>query len=80
MRLSQLTKRMDRGDEIRVCLFGAPIDRMEIYHGTAGGIKKDDPIRGMIVSHVAAASDTMVVEVRENNKKRGTKKNGETKQ
>ncbi len=65
MRLSQLTRRMDRGDELRVCLFGAPIDRNEIYAGKVREIKRDDPINGMSVSHVCAIGDTIVVEVAE---------------
>ena len=68
MRLSQLTRRMDRGDEIRVCLSATPVDRMEIYCGAVRGIKKENPINGMFVSHVCACDECIVVEVQERKK------------
>ena len=63
MRLSQLTRRMNRGDEICVCLFGAPIDRNELYRGAVGGIGRDDPLNRMSVSMVLADGDVLIVEV-----------------
>ena len=68
MRLSQLTRRMDRDDEIRVCDYFAPCGRNPLYEGRVRGIKRDDPINGMPVSHVYACEDTIVVEIAERRK------------
>ena len=65
MRLSQLTRRMDRSDEICVCLFGAPVDRAVLYHGAVCGIKRDDALNGMFVNHVCSDDDLIIVEVKE---------------
>lgn len=65
MRLSQLTRRMDRSDEICVCLFGAPVKRMILYRGAVRGIKRADALNGMFVNHVCSDGDMIVVEVKE---------------
>lgn len=64
MRLSQLTRRMDRGDEIRVCLFGAPIGREKLYCGAVRGIRKEDCMNAMSVCRVYACGGTVIVEVK----------------
>lgn len=64
MRLSQLTRRMDRRDEIQVCLLGEPIDRNVAYSGAVRGIGRDDPLNRMSVNHVCACEDVLLIEVR----------------
>lgn len=63
MRLSQLTRRINRDDMIMVFEQNAPVDQNLLYEGRVRGIKRDNPINRMSVSHVCAVGDTIVVEV-----------------
>ena len=49
MKISQLTKVMDKDDEIIIDDGNKKIDRNRVYRGTVRGIKRDNPINKMHV-------------------------------
>ena len=49
MKISQLTKVMDKDDEIIIDDGNKKIDRNRVYQGTVRGIKLDNPINKMHV-------------------------------
>lgn len=61
MKISQLTKLLPKGDEIIIDDENLPIDRMNIYDGTAGGITRDNPINKMHITHICADEDRIFV-------------------
>lgn len=61
MRLSQLTKLMDRDDEIIVEDYHAPIDKMRLFCGKVKAIRRDDPINKSRIVSVCADNDTILI-------------------
>lgn len=61
MRLSQLTRLMDKDEYICVDYDDVPIDQMYAYDGKVGGIKKDDAINKCHVTSVSAFEDMILV-------------------
>lgn len=61
MRLSQLTRRIDRDDTVMVFDEHAPIDQNLLYAGRVRGIKRDDPINGAFVESVAAQDNRICI-------------------
>ena len=61
MKLSQLTKVMDKDEEIFVSDRNAPIDKMLLYSGAVRGIVRDNPINKYHVNSVCADDDTILV-------------------
>ncbi|MBE5943260.1 MAG: hypothetical protein E7264_12140 [Lachnospiraceae bacterium] len=49
MKISQLTKVMDKDDEIVIDDGNKSVDRMRVYEGAVRGIKRDSPINKMHV-------------------------------
>lgn len=70
MKVSQLIRVMDRGDDILIQDENLPIDQMTIYEGTVRGIKKDNPVNVMHVTCVSAIGDLIAVLVSNNQKER----------
>ena len=69
MKVSQLIHAMDRDDIIVIEDFDKPIDKMTLYIGNARGIRRDDPINKMHVSHLCADGDVIRVLVEKQKKK-----------
>ena len=61
MRLSQLTRRIDRDDTVMVFDEHAPIDQHLLYAGRVRGIKRDDPINGAFVESVLAQDNRICI-------------------
>ncbi len=61
MRLSQLTKLMDKGELICVDYDNVPIDQMNAYSGKVSGIKRDDAINKCHVTGISAFYDVILV-------------------
>ena len=61
MKLSQLTRRMDRDDGIVVTDMNRAIDQSVLYDGKVRGIKRDDEINGAFVEVVKAVDSTVHV-------------------
>ncbi len=61
MRLSQLTRRIDRDDTIMVFEQNAPVDQNLLYEGRVRGIKRDDPINGAFVEGISAQDDCICI-------------------
>lgn len=60
MRISQLTKVIDKDEKIIIEDYDAPIDKMRLYDGEVRGIKRDDPINKMTVVSVCADDDCIL--------------------
>lgn len=69
MRISQLIHAMDKDEKIIINDESKPINRMELYAGSARGIKRDDPINKLHINSVFACDDIMVVLVGERSKR-----------
>lgn len=63
MRLSQLTRRMDKDDEICVMDSEASIDQNLLYEGRVRGIRREDPLNGAFVECICAADSVICVAV-----------------
>ena len=69
MKVSQLLHAMDKDEKIIINDESKPINCMEIYAGSARGIKRDDPINKLHINSVFACDDIMVVLVGERSKR-----------
>lgn len=70
MRISQLTRLMDKDDEIIIGDGNAPIDKMNLYTGTVRGIKRDNPINKMHITDISAMDDKILVLVAKERKEK----------
>ena len=70
MKLSQLTCRMDREEQIVVMDADLPIDRNVLHCGLVREIPRDVPWACAFVSCVCADSDVIVVEVKMEDRRR----------
>lgn len=64
MRLSQLTKVMNRNDRITVMLSAAPVDQMCLYDGMIRGIYRDNPINRGHITTLLAYDNVVIVEIK----------------
>ena len=61
MRLSQLTRRIDRDDTIMVFDEKAHVDQNLLYAGRVRGIKREDPINGAFVEGIMAQDNRICI-------------------